>query len=203
MQRQPVSSRRRISDSTRHAYWPALTRNRCWTATGRDLSARRRHQIAWSQSAVLWRAPNAGILFIATSRTRCETRFAPAPRRWLWNAKGPRMFAKATQAGTLTIIGHVALPPHQAGGFDHADVYLPSGRVFVAHTANDTVDVIDGEHLSLEETLSDCPEGSGVLCAHGAMGLVFAAARSGGSILVVDPGTLQVLRRVSVGPKPN
>jgi DNA-binding beta-propeller fold protein YncE len=40
--------------------------------------------------------------------------------------------------------GFVELPPHtKAGGFDHATVHEPTGRVFVAHTANDAVDVID------------------------------------------------------------
>lgn len=31
----------------------------------------------------------------------------------------------------------------KAGGFDHAAVHEPTGRVYVAHTANDAVDVID------------------------------------------------------------
>jgi DNA-binding beta-propeller fold protein YncE len=40
--------------------------------------------------------------------------------------------------------GFVDLPPHAgAGGFDHAAVHGPSGRIYVAHTANDAVDVID------------------------------------------------------------
>ena len=40
----------------------------------------------------------------------------------------------------LTLRGYVALPPHVAGDFDHGDIHLKSGRVFVAHTANDTLD---------------------------------------------------------------
>jgi hypothetical protein len=31
------------------------------------------------------------------------------------------------------------LPEHVSSGFDHADVHGTTGRVFVAHTANDTV----------------------------------------------------------------
>ena len=38
----------------------------------------------------------------------------------------------------------IALPPHEAGGFDHADVHTLSGRVFVAHTALGQVEIIDG-----------------------------------------------------------
>ena len=34
----------------------------------------------------------------------------------------------------LRAIGSVGLPPYTSGGFDHGDVRLASGRVFVAHT---------------------------------------------------------------------
>ena len=45
---------------------------------------------------------------------------------------------------TLHLAGHVALPEHKAkGGFDHAAVHAASGHVYVAHTANDAVDVFD------------------------------------------------------------
>jgi DNA-binding beta-propeller fold protein YncE len=44
----------------------------------------------------------------------------------------------------LRHLGFIDLPAHaNAGGFDHAAVHDPTGRVYVAHTANDTVDVID------------------------------------------------------------
>src|SRR5882672_7940634 len=46
----------------------------------------------------------------------------------------------------LQHLGFVDLPAHaKDGGFDHAAVHLPTGRVYVAHTANDAVDVIDIE----------------------------------------------------------
>ena len=35
----------------------------------------------------------------------------------------------------LTALGGVDLPPHRPSAFDHGDVHLASGRVFVAHTA--------------------------------------------------------------------
>ena len=45
---------------------------------------------------------------------------------------------------TLRLIGHVELPEHRSsGGFDHADVHSPTDRIYVAHTANDSIDVID------------------------------------------------------------
>src|SRR2546425_8600795 len=48
-------------------------------------------------------------------------------------------------AGRLEFVGFVDLPAHRRpGGFDYAAVHRRSGRVYVAHTANDAIDVIDG-----------------------------------------------------------
>ncbi len=35
----------------------------------------------------------------------------------------------------LTPLGSVAVPPFRASAFDHGDVHLATGRIFVAHTA--------------------------------------------------------------------
>jgi DNA-binding beta-propeller fold protein YncE len=102
---------------------------------------------------------------------------------------------------TVALRGFVELPAHARGGFDHADVHLASGRVFVAHTANGTVDVINGEDMRCERTIEGCPEGSGVLCVEGE--LVFAAARGAGKVLVINPLACEVRREIGVGPKPN
>ncbi len=102
----------------------------------------------------------------------------------------------------LKHIGNVPLPAHGSGGFDHADVHLESGRVFLAHTANGTVDVIDGEKLRHERTIEGCPEASGVLCAQ-KEGLVFAAARGAGKILTIDAISQRLLREFQAGTKPN
>jgi DNA-binding beta-propeller fold protein YncE len=113
------------------------------------------------------------------------------------------MSAECTPTSGLRFVGQVSLPAHGHGGFDHGDVHLPTGRVFVAHTANGTVEVIDGEHQTVEQTLPGCPEASGVLAAYGATDFVFAAARGDGTMLVIDPVGCQVIRRVPVGPRPN
>ena len=104
---------------------------------------------------------------------------------------------------TLALHGHVDLPAHAAGGFDHGDVHLASGRVFIAHTANGTVDIVDGERLGYETSVGGCAEASGVLCAQDDGGLVFAAARGAGKVLVLDPTSCAVLREIAVGPKTN
>lgn len=102
----------------------------------------------------------------------------------------------------LVLHQYIDLPFHPGGDFDHGDVHLQSGRVFVANTAAGTVEVIDGEHLRHLATIPGCPEASGVLCAQDDL-LIFAAARGAGKLLVIDPTTNAVLRTVGVGPRPN
>ncbi len=75
---------------------------------------------------------------------------------------------------------YIDLPFHAEGDFDHDDVALSNGSVFIANTAAGTVEVVGGEHLRHLVTIPDCPEASGVLAAQ-EEGLVFAAARGAGS----------------------
>src|SRR5258708_10624156 len=105
-------------------------------------------------------------------------------------------------ASKLILRQYLPLPQHPAGDLDHGDVYLQSGRVFVANTAAGTVEVIDGEHLRHLATIPGCPQASGVLCAQDDT-LIFAAARGAGKLLVIDPTTNTVLRTAAVGQKPN
>lgn len=103
---------------------------------------------------------------------------------------------------TLRLTASIDLPPHSSGGFDHGDVHLLTGRVFVAHTASGTVEIIDGEAARHVATVPGCPEASGVLCAEGE-GLVFAASRGAGRLLVLDAASGHVRGEVAVGPRPN
>lgn len=102
----------------------------------------------------------------------------------------------------LTALGSVAVPPFRASAFDHGDVHLATGRIFVAHTAGDSVEVIDGEHPAHVQTIRGCPQASGVLCAQ-QEGVVFAAARGASRVLLIDPTSLAVLGEVASGPRPN
>jgi DNA-binding beta-propeller fold protein YncE len=102
----------------------------------------------------------------------------------------------------LVLSASIELPRHDAGGFDHADVHLHSGRLFIAHTANGTVEVVDGPASRHLRTLPNCPEASGVLCAQ-TEGWVFTAARGAGHVLVIDAVSLATLRSIAVGPRPN
>jgi DNA-binding beta-propeller fold protein YncE len=102
----------------------------------------------------------------------------------------------------LTLVRSIELPRHSSGGFDHGDVDLSTGRVFVAHTAMGTVEILDGERGVHRATIPGCPEASGVLCAQDER-LVFAAARGAGKVLVIEVSSGDVVEEVVVGPKPN
>jgi DNA-binding beta-propeller fold protein YncE len=105
----------------------------------------------------------------------------------------------------LELRGYVDLPPPRNDGtseFDHGDVHRATGHVFLAHTAANTVEIIDGLTDNHLMTIPGCPEGSGVLCAQ-KEGIVFAAARGAGKVLVLDARSGQALREIAVGPRPN
>lgn len=102
----------------------------------------------------------------------------------------------------LTFRQHIELPSHPAGDFDHGDVWLSNGDIFIANTAAGTVEVVDGERLFHKATIPDCPEASGVLAAQDDA-LLFAAARGMGKLLVIDPVTQIVMRSIAVGSRPN
>jgi DNA-binding beta-propeller fold protein YncE len=103
----------------------------------------------------------------------------------------------------LTYAGSVEVPWSVGGStFDHGDVDLATGHIFVAHTSAGSVEVIDGDRRVHVRTIPGCPEASGVLCAQ-EDGLVFAAARAGGSVLVIDVASLETRREMATGPRPN
>jgi DNA-binding beta-propeller fold protein YncE len=104
---------------------------------------------------------------------------------------------------TLRLLGHIELPPHRAkGGFDHADIHLPSARLYVAHTANDAVDVID---IGQDRYLESIPGLTGVAGAlvSEERGLVFTSNRGENTVSVFAPGLERDAFKISVGEKPN
>jgi DNA-binding beta-propeller fold protein YncE len=105
----------------------------------------------------------------------------------------------------LTLLGYVSLPSPVGDGtseFDHGDVHHATGRVFVAHTAANTVELVDGPTSVHLLSIAGCPEGSGVLCAQ-EDDIVFAAARGAGKTLVIEARSGRTLREITVGPRPN
>ncbi len=100
----------------------------------------------------------------------------------------------------LRQIGHISL--QEPGAFDHADVCLVSGHVFVAHTARDRIEHFDGVTLTPIQSIPGCLAASGVLYAPGPE-WILAAARGDGQLLVLDAIIGSLRRAISVGPKPN
>ena len=103
----------------------------------------------------------------------------------------------------LRPIGYVDLPAHaRTGGFDHAAVHAASGRVYVAHTANDTVDVFDPASRRHLFSIPDLPAASGVLISDAAQ-LIIASARGENTIAVFGPGPDPRVQKIVVGVRPN
>jgi YVTN family beta-propeller protein len=104
---------------------------------------------------------------------------------------------------TLRLLGHIELPPHRSsGGFDHADVHSPTDRIYVAHTANDSIDVIDCARDSYVESLPGFTAVAGALVSE-AQGLIFATNRGENTVSVFTPGAERNAFKISVGVKPN
>jgi len=103
----------------------------------------------------------------------------------------------------LTHLGFVDLPPHaKTGGFDHAAVHEPTGRIYVAHTANDAIDVIDVEGQKYVGSIGGLTAVAGALVDSGS-GLVFTSNRGENSVGIfrADDGTSVV--KIGVGVRPN
>jgi DNA-binding beta-propeller fold protein YncE len=102
---------------------------------------------------------------------------------------------------TLKLIGHVDLPPHRGkGGFDHAAIHAASGHVYVAHTANDAVDVFDAQKYLF--SVPGLPGVAGALVSDEA-NLVFASNRAENTIGIFTPGPKPDVTKIQVGIGPN
>src|SRR5438128_3595239 len=107
------------------------------------------------------------------------------------------------EIAVLDLVGYVDLPPHAgAGGFDHAAVHRRTRRVFVAHTANDAVDVIDAAAGRLVETIEGLPAVAGALVSD-ERDLVFTSNRGDNTVGVAAVAAPPAVARVAVGVRPN
>lgn len=102
---------------------------------------------------------------------------------------------------TLHLLGHVDLPAHTGeGGFDHAAVHEATGHVYVAHTTNGTVDVLNGQkHLF---SIPDLPGVAGALVSDEAQ-LVFTSNRAENTVGIFPPGRDPQVTKIEVGVRPN
>jgi DNA-binding beta-propeller fold protein YncE len=103
----------------------------------------------------------------------------------------------------LKALGHIELPQHAGpGGFDHAAVLGGRGLLYVAHTANDAVDVIDTRAGRLVGSIDGLKGVAGVLVDE-AHDVVFTSNRGEDSVSIIPPDAAGAGRKVSVGKRPN
>ena len=103
----------------------------------------------------------------------------------------------------LRHLGFVDLPEHaNAGGFDHAAVHEATGRIYVAHTANDAVDVIDVEAQKYVGSIPGLSAVAGALVAANP-DLVFTSNRGENTVGVFAPGDAPRVEKIGVGVRPN
>ena len=93
----------------------------------------------------------------------------------------------------LSFCQNIDFPPYSPSKFDHADVHKLTGFVFVVHTSDGSVEVIDGERAPISEHWKDVRKLSGVICAQ-KDNIIFAASRGAGKILVINPISIEIVR---------
>jgi DNA-binding beta-propeller fold protein YncE len=103
---------------------------------------------------------------------------------------------------TLIRTAFIPLPPGDKPGFDHADIYRPGRRMYVAHTGADRVDVLDCEQRAFLRSIPDLPGVAGVLVDEQA-DLLFTSDRAAARVSVYRCSDEHLLGRVQVGPHPN
>src|SRR5439155_23596869 len=104
---------------------------------------------------------------------------------------------------SLRLLGSIQLPGHaKDGGFDHAAVYHGSPRLYIAHTANDDVDVVDSASDRFLRSIHGLNGVAGVLVSE-ERGLLFTANRGANTISIFSTGRREEVMRLSVGIRPN
>jgi DNA-binding beta-propeller fold protein YncE len=103
----------------------------------------------------------------------------------------------------LRLLGHVELPEHRAnGGFDHADIHHPTDRLYVAHTSNDSIDMIDCKRDRYIASIPGLMGVAGALVSE-TRSLVFTSNRGENTVSVFAPGDEPNAFKIAVGVKPN
>ncbi len=104
---------------------------------------------------------------------------------------------------SLKLQGFIDLPANiQAGGFDHAAVHRASQQLYVAHTANDSLDVID---CASDRYLRSIPNLTGIAGAlvSDETDLIFTSNRGENTISIFSVDNEAGATKVHVGVRPN
>ncbi|HYM38916.1 MAG TPA: hypothetical protein VEY12_02060 [Thermoplasmata archaeon] len=99
--------------------------------------------------------------------------------------------------------GFVDLPAHRGeGGFDHAAIHGPAGHLYVAHPANDSVDIIDLRENRYLRSATGLKGVAGVLVSED-RNLVFTSNRGEDTVSLFEEGKEADAVKVKVGLHPN
>jgi DNA-binding beta-propeller fold protein YncE len=105
---------------------------------------------------------------------------------------------------TLQAAGFIQLPGGERTAFDHADTYLDrtGSRLYIAHTATNSIDVVDCRSNAYLRSLPDLPGVAGVLIdtEHD---LLFTSDRAAARVSIFRCSDESLLSQVQVGPRPN
>ena len=100
-------------------------------------------------------------------------------------------------------IGYIDLPQHAAsGGFDHAAVHGRRGLMYVAHTANNAIDVIDCATNTYLRSIPGLSRVAGALVSE-EHDLVFTSNRGENTVGIFSPDRELAVAKVKVGIGPN
>jgi len=105
----------------------------------------------------------------------------------------------------MTLVHHtnITLPAHRRpGGFDHAAVHRASARLYVAHTANDAIDVLDCATDCYLHTIPNLMGVAGALVSDERQ-VVFTSNRGENTVGIFAPDAEADLVKVAVGLGPN
>jgi DNA-binding beta-propeller fold protein YncE len=103
----------------------------------------------------------------------------------------------------LALQGFIDLPAHVGrGGFDHAAVHSARGRCYVAHTANDAIDVIDLDARKYVGSIPGLTAVAGALVTE-APDFVFTSNRGEDTVGIFTPANESQVEKVGVGVRPN
>ncbi len=104
---------------------------------------------------------------------------------------------------SLETIGEVELPAHhRSGGFDHAAVHGRQARLYVAHMANNAVDVIDCAGNTYYGSITGLDAVAGALVCE-EQDLVFTSNRGENTVGIFPVEHEAALVKVQVGLRPN
>jgi DNA-binding beta-propeller fold protein YncE len=103
---------------------------------------------------------------------------------------------------SLDRVGFIPIPTGAEPGFDHADTYRASQRMYVAHTGANRVDVLDCSERTFLRSLPRLPGVAGVLIEE-ADDLLFTSDRAAARVTIFRCSDEQLLGQVQVGPHPN